>query len=112
MTNVRLVAAISCAKKYTHAPSQVELGAKLLRHMVHDSLSKLGCATMWPPPMPTLVQGETLRVSGLAVENGSNVLHEPSHDPIIDWKSGPKVSFQGSLQCPQQIFELLEGALG
>ena len=62
--------------------------------------------------MPTLVRGETLRVGGLAVEDGSNVLHEPSHDWVIDRKTGIDVSFQSSLQCPQQILELLDSALG
>ena len=45
-TNVRLVTQISCAKEYAHAPSQIELGAELLRHAIHESLSTLGCATM------------------------------------------------------------------
>ena len=62
--------------------------------------------------MPTLVRGETLRIGGLAVEDGSNVLHEPSHDWVIDRKTATDVSFHSFLQSPQQLLELFDSDLG
>ena len=59
--------------------------------------------------MPTLVRGATLRVGVLAVEDGSNVLHEPSHDWVIDMKTGTDVSFHSALYSSMDAHGLASG---